>query len=43
VNAAQTCKQLRKDDKDAFEEQYGTKRNAFGKCVSATAKSGEDA
>jgi hypothetical protein len=43
VNAAQTCKQLRRDDKPAFEEQYGTKRNAFGKCVSSTAKSDEDA
>ena len=42
VNAAKTCKALRKDDKAGFEEQYGTKKNAFGKCVSATAKADED-
>lgn len=43
VNAAQTCKALRADDKAAFEAKYGTKKHAFGKCVSATAKAGEDA
>jgi hypothetical protein len=45
VNAAKTCKALRTDDKAAFEATYGTKKNAFGKCVSATAKAenGEDA
>jgi hypothetical protein len=26
------------EDKAAFEAAYGTKRNAFGKCVSKTAK-----
>jgi hypothetical protein len=37
VDAAQECKEERKADREAFEEQYGTnrnKRNAFGKCVS---------
>ena len=38
VNAAKTCKAAKKDDPDGFAEQYGTKRNAFGKCVSQTAK-----
>jgi hypothetical protein len=38
VNAAQSCKAAKQDDTDAFGEQYGTKRNAFGKCVSKTAK-----
>lgn len=38
INAAKTCKALRKNDKAAFEQKYGTARNAFGKCVSATAK-----
>ena len=41
VNAAKTCKAERKADPDAFKEKYGTnknKRNAFGKCVSKTAK-----
>ena len=38
VNAAKTCKALRKDDNATFVAKYGTKRNAFGKCVSATAK-----
>jgi hypothetical protein len=38
VNAAKTCKALRKDDNATFVARYGTKRNAFGKCVSATAK-----
>jgi hypothetical protein len=42
VSAAKTCKALRSDDKAAFEEQYGTKKNALGKCVSQTAKTGED-
>jgi hypothetical protein len=38
VNAAKTCKQARNDDPEQFEEDYGTRRNAFGKCVSRTAK-----
>jgi hypothetical protein len=38
VNAAKTCKAAKKDDPDAFAEKYGSKRNAFGKCVSRTAK-----
>jgi hypothetical protein len=41
VNAAQTCKAERKADPQAFADKYGTnanKRNAFGKCVSKTAK-----
>jgi hypothetical protein len=46
VNAAKTCKAERKADPDAFKEKYGTnknKRNAFGKCVSKTAKAQADA
>jgi hypothetical protein len=35
---AKTCKTMRTEDKAAFEAEYGTKKNAFGKCVSATAK-----
>lgn len=41
VNAAKACKTERKADKDAFNAKYGTNanhRNAFGKCVSTTAK-----
>ena len=41
VNAAQSCKTERDADPAAFEAKYGTnhsKRNAFGKCVSAQAK-----
>src|SRR5215218_6514567 len=38
VNAAKTCKGLKKDEAATFEKTYGTKRNAFGKCVSTTAK-----
>ena len=38
VNAARTCKALRKNDNATFVSRYGTKRNAFGKCVSATAR-----
>ena len=38
VNAAKTCKGLKKDEAATFEKTYGTKRNAFGKCVSKTAK-----
>jgi len=41
VKAAKTCKQERKADPKAFADKYGTnanKRNAFGKCVSKTAR-----
>ena len=38
LNAAKTCKAAKKADADQFGEDYGTKRNAFGKCVSKTAK-----
>ena len=37
-NAAQQCKAARADDPDAFTEAWGGKRNALGKCVSATVK-----
>jgi hypothetical protein len=39
-NAAKACKAERDLDEDAFAEKYGTNKNgknAFGKCVSATA------
>lgn len=39
VNAAKTCKKLKAEQKAAFEAAYGTKKNAFGKCVSKTAQS----
>jgi hypothetical protein len=41
INAAKSCKAERKADPQAFSDKYGTnknKRNAFGKCVSKTAK-----
>jgi hypothetical protein len=38
VNAAKTCKKLKAEQKAAFETAYGTKKNAFGKCVSKTAR-----
>jgi hypothetical protein len=38
VNAAKTCKAMRKNESAKFVGLYGSKRNAFGKCVSATAK-----
>ena len=38
VNAAQSCKAAKKDNAAAFGTKWGTKKNAFGKCVSATAK-----
>jgi hypothetical protein len=38
VNAAKTCKAAKKDDAAKFAADYGSKRNAFGKCVSRTAK-----
>jgi len=53
VNAARTCHDARKADPDDFAGQWGTntpkgekskgaKRNAFGKCVSATAKQADE-
>ena len=41
-NAAKTCKAAKQDDADAFTAQWGTGRNGFGKCVSATAKAKHD-
>ena len=41
INAAKSCKTERKADPAAFKAKWGTnkhKTNAFGKCVSATAK-----
>jgi hypothetical protein len=38
INAAKSCKQAKKDDADQFAEDFGTRKNAFGKCVSKTAK-----
>jgi hypothetical protein len=41
VNAAKACKAERAADPEAFTEKYGknkNKKNAFGKCVSQTAK-----
>ncbi len=43
-NAAKECATERDADADAFREKYGTnanKRNAFGKCVSQTARENE--
>jgi hypothetical protein len=38
VNAAKTCKKLKAEHKAEFETAYGTKKNAFGRCVSQTAR-----
>ncbi len=42
ANAAEECKAERAEDPEAFTEKYGKgkkkKRNALGKCVSATVK-----
>jgi hypothetical protein len=38
VNAAKSCKAAKKEDADQFAADFGTKKNAFGKCVSKTAK-----
>jgi hypothetical protein len=38
LNAAQSCKKAKKDDPAKFGQDFGTRRNAFGKCVSKTAK-----
>jgi hypothetical protein len=45
VDAAATCKTERDADPAAFAEKYGTNKNnknAFGKCVSATAKADDE-
>lgn len=38
LNAAKTCKAAKKADPAKFASDYGSKRNAYGKCVSKTAK-----
>jgi hypothetical protein len=42
VNAAKTCKAQRTNDRAGFDAQWGTKKNAFGKCVSTTEKAKND-
>lgn len=37
VSAAKTCKSQQSSNRAAFSQQWGTSRNAFGKCVSRTA------
>jgi hypothetical protein len=37
-NAAKKCKDMRKNNASDFATLYGTKPNAYGKCVSALAK-----
>jgi hypothetical protein len=41
-NAARECKAERKSDEAAFAEKYGSRRNAFGKCVSQNSKDDEE-
>ena len=43
-NAAQSCREEQRADEEGFRRRYGTNpngRNAFGKCVSQRAKSGD--
>ncbi len=40
-NAAKQCKTARQDDPDAFAAAWGSGKNAYGKCVSATAKAAD--
>jgi hypothetical protein len=40
VNGAKTCYAERTSNKTAFDQKYGTGRNAFGNCVSSKASSG---
>jgi hypothetical protein len=43
-NASQECRAERSEDRDAFQETYGTnanKKNAFGRCVSGKARENE--
>ena len=42
VNAAKQCRAEQKADPAKFAATYGTKRNAFGKCVSAKARAKND-
>ena len=37
-NAAKKCKDMRKNNAASFTTLYGTKKNAYGKCVSAQTK-----
>jgi hypothetical protein len=41
-NAAKECAALREDDAQTFAAEYGTKPNAFGKCVSDKAREDEE-
>jgi hypothetical protein len=38
VTAAATCKKQRANDPAGFKAKYGSKRNAFGKCVASVSK-----
>ena len=38
LNAAKTCKKAKNDDPGKFAADYGSGRNAYGKCVSKTAR-----
>ena len=38
LNAARTCKAAKRSDSARFARDHGSRRNAFGKCVSATAR-----
>lgn len=38
VKASKSCKALRRSDPSTFHQKYGTRPNAFAKCVSAQAK-----
>jgi hypothetical protein len=39
INAARQCRRDQRQGLAAFSAKWGTRRNAFGKCVSSTAKS----
>ncbi len=41
-NAAKECKAAKAEDPDAFAAIWGDGKNAFGKCVSATAKAADE-
>ena len=38
INAAKSCKTAKNDDAAQFAKDFGTRKNAFGKCVSKTAR-----
>ena len=38
ISAAGSCKADKKENPTGFGEEYGTRKNAFGKCVSETAR-----